>query len=119
MEPVVELCSAKLACKQLQRGTVGWITLVKYSDSAQANCPSDDAGSAQNTQTGYVHYRQGPVLQYITAWLNQINSYANVQTCTAIENLALDANLNLAMLHCLKCKVLYIDTPNSVTNIKY
>ena len=25
MEPVVELCSAKVACKELQWGAVGWI----------------------------------------------------------------------------------------------
>ena len=28
MELVVELCSAKVACKELQQGAVGWIVLV-------------------------------------------------------------------------------------------
>ena len=48
-----------------------------------------------------------------------INSCANVQTCIALAKSALDANLNLAMLHCPKCKVMHIDTPNSGANIKH
>ena len=73
----------------------------------------------QNIQTGYVPYGQGPLLQDISAWLKQINSCANVQTCIAIEKSALDANLNLAMLYCTKCKAMHIDIPNSVANIKH
>ena len=73
----------------------------------------------QNTQTGYVACRQGPLLQDITAWLKQINSYANVQTCIDTAKLALDADLNLAMLHCPKYKVMHIDIPNSVANVKH
>ena len=34
MEPVVELCSAKVVCKELQWGAVGWIVLVEYNDTA-------------------------------------------------------------------------------------
>ena len=73
----------------------------------------------QNTQTGYVSCRQGLLLQDIVAWLKQINSCANVHTCIATEKSALDAKLNLAMLHCSKCKVMHIDIPNSVTNVKH
>ena len=73
----------------------------------------------KNTQTGYISCRQGLPLQDIAACLKQINSCANVQTCIATAKSALDANLNLAMLHCPKCKVMHIDIPNSVVNIKH
>ena len=89
------------------------------SNAVQANCASADAGAAQNEQTGYASCRQSPLLQDITTWLRQINSYANVQTCIATAKSALDANLNLAMLHCPKCKVMHIDIPNSIANIKH
>ena len=51
MEPLVELCSAKVVCKELQQSYVGWIALVKCNDAVQANDPSADAntGAAQNT----------------------------------------------------------------------
>ena len=102
IEPVVELCSAKAACKDLHWGAVGWIALAKCSDTAQANCASADACTRQNTQTRYVYCRQGPQFQGIAAWLKQINSCANVSTCIAIAKSTLDANLNLAVLHCHK-----------------
>ena len=57
MGPVVELCSTKVACKELQQGTTGWILPAKCSDAVQANCASDDAGAVQNMQTGYVSCR--------------------------------------------------------------
>ena len=119
IKPVVELFSAKVACKDLQWVAVGWIVLVKCSNAAQANYASADAGVLQNIQTGYISCRQGLSLQDIAAWLKQINLYANMQTCIATAKLALDANLNLTMLHCPKCKVMHIDIPNSVANIKH
>ena len=90
MDPVVDLCSAKVACKELQWDTIGWIALVQCSNAAQVNCASADAGAVQNTQTGYVSCRQSLSLYDISAWLKQINSCANVQTCTATAKSALD-----------------------------
>ena len=119
MKPVVELCSAKVVWEELQWGTVGWIELVIYSNAAQANCASVDTGAVQNTQIGYASCGQGPPLQDIAVWLKQINSYANVQIYKATVKSALDANVNLAMLHCPKCKVINIDIPNNVTNTKH
>ena len=89
------------------------------SNSAQANCASADTGAAQNTQTGYISCRHGPPFQDIDAWLRQINSCANVQTCVAIAKSTLDTSLNLAVMHSPKCKVMHIDIPNSVANIKH
>ena len=108
MEPVVVLYSAKVACKELQWGAVGWIVLVMSSNAAQAHLL---IWVLCKTQTGYVSCRQGPPLQDIAAWLKQINLCANVQTCIAIEKPALDANLNLIVLHCPSCKLIYIDIP--------
>ena len=92
---------------------------MKSSDAAHANCASADAGAMHNTQAGYISYRQGPPLHCIAAWVKQINSCANVQPCIDIAKLALDVDLNLAVLHCPKCKAMHIDTPNSVANIKH
>ena len=89
------------------------------SDTVHANCASANTGAAHNTQAGHISYRQGPPLQGISAWLKQINLCANMQTCIDISELALDANLNLAMLHCPKCQAMYIDTPKSIANIKH
>ena len=58
-----------MACKELQRGTIGWIVLVTSSDAAYANCASADAGAVHNTQAGYISYKQGPLMQDIAAWL--------------------------------------------------
>ena len=70
--------------------------------------------------TDWVYILQaGPAIQDIAAWLKQINSCANVQTYIAIAKPALDANLNFAVLHCPKCKVMHIDIPNGIANIKY
>ena len=33
--------------------------------------------------------------------------------------MALNANLQLAVLHCPKCKAMHIDTSNSIANIKH
>ena len=63
MEPVVELHSSRVACKELLLGAIGWIVLVKCSNAAQSNYASADASVAQNAQTGYVSCRQGPLLQ--------------------------------------------------------
>ena len=73
----------------------------------------------QNTHTGCISYRQGPLLQGIAYWLKQINSCANVHTCIATEKSALYANLNLAVLYCPKCKAMHIHIPNSVAKIKH
>ena len=93
--------------------------LVKCSNAVQENCVFSDAGAAQHTQTGYISCRQGPPLQDIATWLKQINPCENMQTCITIAKSALDANLNLVVLHCPKCKVMHIDMPNSVANIKH
>ena len=85
----------------------------------QANYASADACTAPNTQTGYISCRQGLLLWDIAVKSNQINLCASVQTSIATAESALDANLNLAVLHCPKGKVMHIDTPNSVENIKY
>ena len=70
MEPIVELCSAKVACKGLKWDAVGWIALVKYIDTAQANCAPAVASAMQNAHVyGYVFCRYGPPLQDIAAWL--------------------------------------------------
>ena len=69
IETVVELSSAKVACKELQLSFVGWIAPVKYSNAAQANCASSDAGAMQNTQTEYVSYKQGHHCRILAASL--------------------------------------------------
>ena len=51
-----------------------------------------------NTQAGYISFKKDLQMQDITAWLKQINLYANVQTC--IAKLALNANFQLAILDC-------------------
>ena len=119
MKPEVEFCSAKVACKELQWGALGWIALVKCSNAVQANCASADTRAMQNTQTAYVFLKKISLLQSFAARLKQTNSYLNMQTCITIAKSALDTNLNLAMLHYPKCKVMHIDTPNSIANIKH
>ena len=42
-----------------------------------------------------------------------------MQTRIDIAKMVLNANLQLAVLHCPKCKAMHIDTPNSVANIKH
>ena len=108
MKPAVEFCSAKVACKELQWGALGWIALVKCSNAVQANCASADTRAVQNTQTVYVFLKKISLLQGIAARLKQTNSYSNVQICIAIAKSELDANLNLTMLHGPKCKVMHI-----------
>ena len=89
------------------------------SDAAPTNCASADAGATPNTQTGYISCRQSPLFQDISAWLKQINSCAKCPDLHSYSKSALDANLNLAVLHCPKCKVMHIDIPNSIANIKH
>ena len=110
LSPVVELCSAKVACRALRRGVVTWFACmrsVQEESDARTSLVSAAPKSDSATPSRVPCRPDHPTYVHLKTWLSLYAPGADLEACVAAALETLRNGGSLEALHCKSCTKLH------------